>query len=82
VHLDPWWNPAAEAQATDRAHRIGQTRTVTSYKLIATGTVEERVLALQEEKRTLLAEVFEASDAAAAKLSLTDLRGLLGATRT
>jgi SNF2 family DNA or RNA helicase len=78
VHLDPWWNPAAEAQATDRAHRIGQTRTVTSYKLIATGTVEERVLALQEEKRTLLAEVFEASDAAAAKLSLADLRGLLG----
>ncbi len=78
VHLDPWWNPAAEAQATDRAHRIGQTRTVTSYKLIATGTVEERVLALQDEKRTLLAEVFEASDAAAAKLSLADLRGLLG----
>jgi len=78
VHLDPWWNPAAEAQATDRAHRIGQTRTVTSYKLIATGTVEERVLALQEEKRTLLAEVFEAGDAAAAKLSLADLRGLLG----
>ncbi len=82
VHLDPWWNPAAEAQATDRAHRIGQTRTVTSYKLIATGTVEERVLALQEEKRTLLAEVFEASDAAAAKLSLADLRGLLGSART
>jgi superfamily II DNA or RNA helicase len=82
VHLDPWWNPAAEAQATDRAHRIGQTRTVTSYKLIATGTVEERVLALQEEKRTLLAEVFEASDAAAAKLSLADLRGLLGSGRT
>jgi SNF2 family DNA or RNA helicase len=82
VHLDPWWNPAAEAQATDRAHRIGQTRTVTSYKLIAAGTVEERVLALQEEKRTLLAEVFEASDAAAAKLSLADLRGLLGSART
>ncbi len=82
VHLDPGWNPAAEAQATDRAHRIGQTRTVTSYKLIATGTVEERVLALQEEKRTLLAEVFEASDAAAAKLSLTELRGLLSAPQT
>jgi len=81
VHLDPWWNPAAEAQATDRAHRIGQTRTVTSYKLIATGTVEERVLALQDEKRTLLAEVFEASDAAAAKLSLADLRGLLAGAR-
>lgn len=77
VHFDPWWNPAAEAQATDRAHRIGQTRVVTSYKLIASGTVEEKVLALQEEKRALLADVFEASDAAAAKLSLADLKDLL-----
>ena len=77
IHFDPWWNPAAEAQATDRAHRIGQTRTVTSYKLICTGTVEEKVLALQAEKRALLADVFEASDAAAAKLSLADLRDLL-----
>jgi len=77
VHFDPWWNPAAEAQATDRAHRIGQTRVVTSYKLICAGTVEEKVVALQDAKRALLADVFEASDAAAAKLSLTDLRDLL-----
>ncbi|HEX2853139.1 MAG TPA: DEAD/DEAH box helicase [Opitutaceae bacterium] len=77
IHFDPWWNPAAEAQATDRAHRIGQTRAVTSYKLIASGTVEEKVLALQTEKRALLADVFEASDAAAAKLSLSDLQSLL-----
>lgn len=77
VIYDPWWNPAAEAQATDRAHRIGQKRAVTSYKLIAAGTVEEKVLALQAEKRALLADVFEASDAAAAKLSLADLRDLL-----
>jgi superfamily II DNA or RNA helicase len=77
VHFDPWWNPAAEAQATDRAHRIGQTRVVTSYKLICPGTVEEKVLGLQEEKRALLAGVFEASDAAAQKLSLADLKGLL-----
>ncbi len=77
VHFDPWWNPAVEAQATDRAHRIGQTRVVTSYKLIASGTVEEKVLALQAEKRALLADVFEASDAAAARLSLTDLKSLL-----
>jgi SNF2 family DNA or RNA helicase len=77
VHFDPWWNPAAEAQATDRAHRIGQTRVVTSYKLIAAGTVEEKVLALQAEKRALLADVFEASDATAAKLSLADLKSLL-----
>jgi superfamily II DNA or RNA helicase len=77
VHYDPWWNPAVEAQATDRAHRIGQARTVTSYKLIAAGTVEEKVLGLQEEKRALLADVFEASDAAAAKLSLRELTELL-----
>ena len=77
VHFDPWWNPAAEAQATDRAHRIGQTRVVTSYKLVASGTVEEKVLALQDEKRALLANVFEASDAAAATLSLADLKALL-----
>jgi superfamily II DNA or RNA helicase len=77
VHFDPWWNPAAEAQATDRAHRIGQTRAVTSYKLICAGTVEEKVLGLQAQKRALLAGVFEASDAAAEGLSLADLRSLL-----
>lgn len=57
IHYDPWWNPAVEAQATDRAHRIGQTRVVTSYKLIASGTVEEKILALQRRKRA----VFEAA---------------------
>ncbi|HTL66645.1 MAG TPA: DEAD/DEAH box helicase [Lacunisphaera sp.] len=77
VHYDPWWNPAAEAQATDRTHRIGQTRVVTSYKLICSGTVEEKVLALQDEKRALLADVFEASDAVASQLSLGDLRELM-----
>jgi len=77
VHLDPWWNPAVEAQATDRAHRIGQSRTVTSYKLICSGTVEEKVLELQDEKRALLAGVFEASDISTAKLSLEDLKSLL-----
>ncbi len=77
VHYDPWWNPAVEAQATDRTHRIGQTKVVTSYRLICSGTVEEKVMALQEEKRALLADVFDASDAAAAKLSLADLRALL-----
>ena len=77
VHFDPWWNPAAEAQATDRAHRIGQGRVVTSYKLVCAGTVEEKVLALQDGKRALLAGVFEASDAAAGKLALEDLKSLL-----
>lgn len=77
IHFDPWWNPAAEAQATDRAHRIGQTRVVTSYKIICTGSVEEKVLQLQQTKRDLLADVFEASDEANAKLSLADLKSLL-----
>jgi len=77
VHYDPWWNPAAEAQATDRTHRIGQTKVVTSYKLICAGTVEEKVLTLQDTKRALLADVFEASAAAAAKLGLAELRELL-----
>lgn len=77
VHYDPWWNPAAEAQATDRTHRIGQTKVVTSYRLICSGTVEEKVMALQDAKRALLADVFEASDAAASRLELADLRALL-----
>jgi SNF2 family DNA or RNA helicase len=53
IHYDPWWNPAAENQATDRAHRIGQTHTVFVYKLVAQGTIEERILALQERKAAL-----------------------------
>ncbi|MCX6905113.1 MAG: SNF2-related protein [Verrucomicrobia bacterium] len=54
IHFDPWWNPAVEAQATDRAHRLGQTRVVTSYKLITRGTVEEKILQLQQRKRDLI----------------------------
>ncbi len=54
IHYDPWWNPAVEAQATDRAHRIGQDKTVFVYKLIAAGTVEERMVELQERKRVLV----------------------------
>jgi len=77
VHYDPWWNPAVEAQATDRAHRIGQTRVVTSYRLIATNTVEERVIELQAGKRKMLEQVFDASDAASANLSLDDLKSIL-----
>ena len=53
IHYDPWWNPAAEAQATDRAHRIGQTRPVTVYRLVCEGSVEQRMLALQDRKRAL-----------------------------
>jgi SNF2 family DNA or RNA helicase len=63
IHLDPWWNPAVEAQATDRAHRIGQKNVVTSYKLITRGTVEEKILALQEEKKKMMEAVLDGSGA-------------------
>jgi superfamily II DNA or RNA helicase len=78
VHYDPWWNPAAEAQATDRAHRIGQTKVVTSIKLIAADTVEEKVLELQAKKSEILKELFDESEAANAKVSLDDIKNLLG----
>lgn len=78
VHYDPWWNPAAEAQATDRAHRIGQQKVVTSIKLIAANTVEEKVLELQAKKAELLAELFEESAAANSKVSIDDIKNLLG----
>lgn len=77
LHYDPWWNPAAEAQATDRAHRIGQTKVVTSIKLIAANTVEEKVLELQAKKAEILKELFEESEAANAKVSLDDIKDLL-----
>lgn len=77
LHYDPWWNPAAEAQATDRAHRIGQTKVVTSIKLIAANTVEEKVLELQAKKAEILKELFEESEAANAKVSLDDIKSLL-----
>src|SRR5690606_21462464 len=53
IHYDPWWNPAVESQATARAHRIGQDRPVTSYKLVARGTLEEAICQLQDDKRAL-----------------------------
>ncbi|MDQ8204931.1 DEAD/DEAH box helicase [Pelagicoccus sp. SDUM812003] len=77
VHFDPWWNPAAEAQATDRAHRIGQTKVVTSYKLIVSDSVEEKVLLMQNQKRKLLEDIFEASEAANAKITMQDLKELI-----
>ncbi|HEY0094816.1 MAG TPA: DEAD/DEAH box helicase, partial [Archangium sp.] len=60
IHYDPWWNPAVEDQATDRTHRIGQTRAVISYKLITRGTVEEKILSLQKRKKDLAAGVLSA----------------------
>jgi len=63
IHYDPWWNPAVEQQAVDRVHRIGQTKPVFSYKLIARGTVEEKMLKMQDRKRTLAASVLASDDA-------------------
>jgi superfamily II DNA or RNA helicase len=77
IHFDPWWNPAVEAQATDRAHRIGQKSVVTAIKLIARGTIEERVLALQNRKRELLSGTVDA-EAALAQLDADDLAELVG----
>ena len=77
IHFDPWWNPAVEAQATDRAHRIGQKSVVTAIKLIARDTIEERILSLQRKKRELLEGTLDA-DAALEKLSADDLRDLVG----
>ena len=74
--LDPWWNPAAEAQAIDRAHRIGQTQTVMVYRLVATGTIEEKVVALQQRKRDLFSRVVDGDAAAPAALTADDIRGL------
>jgi len=59
IHYDPWWNPAAETQATDRAHRIGQDKAVFVYKLITEGTVEEKILELQERKRELANAIYQ-----------------------
>ncbi len=78
IHADPWWNEAAQNQATDRAHRIGQTREVSVYKVIAKGTLEERILRLQQTKRELAASVMDAENASIASFSKDDLIDLLG----
>jgi SNF2 family DNA or RNA helicase len=62
IHLDPWWNPAVEDQASDRAHRIGQTRPVTIYRLVMEGSIEEKILALHDEKRELADRLLEGSE--------------------
>ncbi len=74
--LDPWWNPAAEAQAVDRTHRIGQDKTVFVYRLVAVGTIEEKVVALQERKRQLFARVVDEGALLGSVLSAEDIRGL------
>jgi SNF2 family DNA or RNA helicase len=76
IHMDPWWNPAVEDQASDRAHRLGQTRPVTIYRFITQGTVEEKIAALHTEKRALADSLLEGADMSG-KLSAEALLGLI-----
>ena len=75
--LDPWWNPAAEAQAIDRAHRIGQDKMVMVYRLISAGTIEEKVVALQQRKRDLFQRVVDDGGALSGQITADDIRALL-----
>jgi len=76
IHLDPWWNPAVEVQASDRAHRIGQTRPVFVYKIIARDTVEEKILHLQEKKRALVKNISATEASCFKSLTQDDVKGL------
>ena len=76
IHLDPWWNPAIEQQATDRAHRIGQKQNVTVYHLISQHTIEEKILRLHERKRNLADTFLEGSDLGRA-MTIEDLKELV-----
>ena len=75
--LDPWWNPAVEAQAIDRAHRVGQTKRVFAYRLICKDTVEEKILELQKKKRELADAILEADGGLMKDLTAEDLELLL-----
>ncbi|MGK0410151.1 MAG: SNF2 family DNA or RNA helicase [Shewanella psychromarinicola] len=79
IHMDPWWNPAVEEQASDRAHRIGQTRPVTIYRLITENTIEEKIVALHQHKRDLADKLLEGNEAVT-KLSVNDMLNLLKET--
>ena len=76
IHYDPWWNPAVEAQATDRAHRIGQDKPVFVYKLICAGTVEEKIQALQQRKADLASAVLDGGSTQSARFEEADLADL------
>jgi superfamily II DNA or RNA helicase len=73
IHFDPWWNPAVEDQASDRAHRIGQKKVVSVYRLVAADTIEEKILQLKEKKRELVASVLSEDSGGSKKLSKADL---------
>ncbi|PZS27697.1 MAG: helicase [Pseudonocardiales bacterium] len=78
ILLDPWWNPATEAQAVDRVHRIGQARKVMVYRLVAKDTIEEKVMALKAAKAALFGSVMDGGEFSSGKLTASDIRGMLG----
>ncbi len=77
ILYDPWWNPAIERQAIDRTHRIGQHRAVTAYRLVTTGTVEEKIRVLADRKTSLSKSIIKADGALAKSLTRADLEMLL-----
>jgi SNF2 family DNA or RNA helicase len=77
IHYDPWWNPAVEAQATARAHRIGQTKPVFVTRLVTQGTLEERMMTLLARKRELAAALLEGGSSALTGITLADVESLL-----
>ena len=78
IHYDPWWNVAAQNQATDRAHRIGQTKTVSVYKLIVKNSIEEKILKMQEDKKNLADAVLNGESTNLMDMTKDDLLQLLG----
>ena len=76
IHMDPWWNPAVEDQASDRAHRIGQTRPVTIYRLVAENTIEEKIVKLHQHKRDLADSLLEGSNMSGS-MNATDMLRLI-----
>ncbi|BBF43396.1 superfamily II DNA/RNA helicases, SNF2 family [Lachnospiraceae bacterium KM106-2] len=78
IHFDPWWNLAAENQATDRVHRIGQKQTVTVYKIIAKDTIEENIIRLQKRKKLLADEIISEQGVSVSEMTKDDLESLLG----
>lgn len=76
-HMDPWWNPAVESQATDRVHRMGQTQKVVVYKCIAEGTIEEKIQQLQEEKKALLSQLVDVDNLTERTIDVEEIKSLL-----
>lgn len=76
IHFDPWWNPAVEDQATDRAYRIGQENTVQVMKLITRGTIEEKIIKLQEKKKELIGSVLQPGETFISRMSEKDIMEL------